>query len=252
MRPIYRPKGAAAEYADYAINIYTGCANGCTYCYAPRILRKSREAFARDVRVRPGLMDALDAQLSSGAFEGKTVHLCFTCDPYPAGHAARPTRDVIEVLKRAGCHVQVLTKNPTASMRDWGCLDEGDWIGTTFTGADPWDAGDPSDPSDVPYLRHEPLAENEHSRYKALKAAKGAGLRTWASCEPVIDPAAICGLVAKDGKDNPIDLFKIGKLNHARSDIDWAAFGQKVESLCRRLGRSYVIKGSLREIMGGL
>ena len=25
MKPIYEPKGAAKEYGDYAINIYTGC-----------------------------------------------------------------------------------------------------------------------------------------------------------------------------------------------------------------------------------
>ena len=25
MNTIYKPKGAAAEYGDYAVNIYTGC-----------------------------------------------------------------------------------------------------------------------------------------------------------------------------------------------------------------------------------
>lgn len=29
MKPIYIPKGAAKEYGDYAINIYTGCPHGC-------------------------------------------------------------------------------------------------------------------------------------------------------------------------------------------------------------------------------
>ena len=32
MKPIYKPKGAAGEYAEYACNLYDGCTHGCTYC----------------------------------------------------------------------------------------------------------------------------------------------------------------------------------------------------------------------------
>ena len=30
--PIYAPEGAAGEYCELAMNIYTGCNHGCTYC----------------------------------------------------------------------------------------------------------------------------------------------------------------------------------------------------------------------------
>lgn len=33
---IYQPKGPAGEYAKWAINLYNGCSNGCTYCYNRR------------------------------------------------------------------------------------------------------------------------------------------------------------------------------------------------------------------------
>lgn len=33
---IYQPQGAAGEYAKWAINLYNGCSNGCTYCYNRR------------------------------------------------------------------------------------------------------------------------------------------------------------------------------------------------------------------------
>lgn len=33
---IYQPQGAAGEYAKWAINLYHGCYNGCTYCYNRR------------------------------------------------------------------------------------------------------------------------------------------------------------------------------------------------------------------------
>ena len=33
---IYQPQGVAGEYAKWAINLYHGCSNGCTYCYNRR------------------------------------------------------------------------------------------------------------------------------------------------------------------------------------------------------------------------
>ena len=35
---IYQPQGAAGEYAKWAINLYHGCSNGCTYCYNRRVV----------------------------------------------------------------------------------------------------------------------------------------------------------------------------------------------------------------------
>ena len=35
MKPIYEPRGAAKEYGDLALNIYTGCPHRCFYCFAP-------------------------------------------------------------------------------------------------------------------------------------------------------------------------------------------------------------------------
>lgn len=45
MKPIYKPKGAAAEYGDYAVNIYTGCPHRCYYCFAPQVLHREKETF---------------------------------------------------------------------------------------------------------------------------------------------------------------------------------------------------------------
>ena len=36
MKLIYRPRGAAGEYARFAVNFYLGCPNGCRYCYLKR------------------------------------------------------------------------------------------------------------------------------------------------------------------------------------------------------------------------
>lgn len=92
MKPIYEPKGKAKEYGDYALNIYTGCPHRCYYCFAPSVLRRDREKFHSDVRPRDGIVEATKAQLEREKIAGKTIHLCFTCDPYPTGYDTTATR----------------------------------------------------------------------------------------------------------------------------------------------------------------
>lgn len=82
-KPIYEPRGRAREYGELAVNIYTGCNHGCSYCYAPAVLHKEQGAFT-EVQTRPGIVEAVRRQLEREKTTGKTVFLCFTCDPYPA------------------------------------------------------------------------------------------------------------------------------------------------------------------------
>lgn len=134
MKPIYEPKGKAREYADLALNIFTGCPNGCEYCFAPAVLRKTPEQFSQGI-IRHGILEATVRQLQGGGFEGRTIHLCFTCDPYPSGMPTMVTREVIEAIHDAGAFVQILTKNPVSAMRDFDLLGERDMFGVTYTGA---------------------------------------------------------------------------------------------------------------------
>lgn len=90
--PIYEPKGAAKEYGDYAINIYTGCPHRCYYCFAPRVLHKDRETFHSQIETRPGIVEEVRKQLKQEQITGKTIHLCFTCDPYPTGYDSSAKR----------------------------------------------------------------------------------------------------------------------------------------------------------------
>ena len=79
MNTIYKPKGAAAEYGDYAVNIYTGCPHRCYYCFAPQVLHRDREAFHSCVEPRKGIVAELRRKLEREKITGKLVHLCFTC-----------------------------------------------------------------------------------------------------------------------------------------------------------------------------
>lgn len=230
MKPIYIPKGRAKEYGDYAVNIYTGCPHRCYYCFAPNVLRRDREIFHGEVRPRDGIVEAVKRQMEKEQITGKTIHLCFTCDPYPTGYDTTATREVIKAIKAAGNHVQILTKGDGS--RDFDLLDENDWYGITFTGAE---------------TQEEPGAILGDSRKYLLADAKNAGISTWVSFEPVIDARRVMAMMMAYRAF--IDKVKIGKLNYYPSDIDWKEFGFKVEKLCQRLEYDYYIKESLREEM---
>lgn len=90
-KPIYEPRGRAREYGELAVNIYTGCNHGCSYCYAPAVLHRGREKFA-EVQPRPGIVEAVRRQLEREKKTGRTIFLCFTCDPYPAEIDTTPRR----------------------------------------------------------------------------------------------------------------------------------------------------------------
>jgi DNA repair photolyase len=235
MRPIYKPSGRAREYCELAANIYTGCTHGCIYCYAPTVLRKTQKVFATNVQPRPGIVEAVRKQLERDGIKGKTIMLCFTCDPYPAGVDTAATREVIKVIKESGNNVQILTKGGEIARRDFDLLGEGDSFGVTITG----DA--------TAQITTEPRAADNLERLENLKRAYRFGIKTWISIEPVFVVGVAYYLI-----EIPIfiDLYRIGKLNYMPSDIDWGEFGRKCERLCQKYGRNYYIKDDLRREMG--
>lgn len=224
--PIYEPKGKAKEYGDLAINIYTGCPHRCYYCFAPNVLRRERELFHNHVEPRPGIVEAVKKQLERGNITGKTIHLSFTCDPYPTGYDTSATREIIKLIKQYGNHVQILTKGDGS--RDFDLLDSNDWYGVTIDGT-----------------------KRESCSYLLLLAdimsAKELGIKTWVSFEPVINADTVLNCIKEYHMH--FDKVKIGKLNYWPSDIDWKKFGYEAERLCNELGLEYYIKESLRKEM---
>lgn len=233
--PIYKPKGAAAEYGDYALNIYTGCPHRCYYCFAPNVIHREREKFHSFVEPRKDIVEETRKQIEREHITDKTIHLCFTCDPYPTGYDTTPTREIIELLKNSGNHVQILTKGDGS--RDFDLLDSGDWYGVTIscnTGL---------------AKKTEPGAISPLKRLNLLEAAQKRGIKTWVSFEPVTDGEAVLSCIA--GYFDLFDKIKVGKLNYHPSTIDWALFGRMAENVCKETGVEYYIKDSLRKCMEG-
>ena len=227
MKPIYIPSGKAKEYGDYALNIYTGCPHRCFYCFAPNVLHRDRQLFHEVVEPRKDIVEETRRQIEREGITGKLIHLCFTCDPYPHGYDTTATREIISLLKSTGNNVQILTKGDGS--RDFDLLGPEDWYGITLDGI-----GNGRNPQ-------------WKARVDALAEAHSLGIKTWVSFEPVTDEREFfinLHLVAPI-----VDKVKIGKLNYHKSDIDWADFGRRAETLCRQLRLDYYIKESLRAEM---
>jgi hypothetical protein len=171
-------------------------------------------------------VQALKSQLQRERIAGQTIHLCFTCDPYPTGYDTTVTREVITAIKESGNHVQILTKG--IGVRDLDLLDGQDWFGVTIDG---WNRG------------NNPVAQ--------LKYAHSKGIKTWISFEPVLDAFYILRALEDAAWGCYADKVTIGKLNYHSSAINWRWFGEQAEQLCRELGIDYYIKESLRKEMEG-
>ena len=232
-RPIYPPRTRAREYCDLAVNIYDSCPHGCTYCYARAMAKRFGKPWGNVVSPRPGIVEAVRRQLTGMRGQGQKIMLCFTCDPYPIGCDTTSTREVIRAIKESGNHVQILTKGNEEAQRDFDLLDSNDSFGVTWSGAE--------------FVgNEEPGATSHKQRHLNLYMAKSSGIGTWVSCELVFDPAAVYAAIETL---DCVDMFRIGKMNHQKSNIDWRKFGFNVEALCKRLGRNYYIKEDLRKSM---
>ena len=216
---MYEPKSKTKKYNDLTLDIYTGCPHRCPYCYAPHVLKKDKEAFHSNVEPRANIVEATRRQLKRQNITGQTIHLCFTCDPYPTGYDSAPTREIIKLLKEHGNHMQILTKGN--GVRDFDLLDKDDWFGVTITGGE--------------------SAEKRHELSEQLIQAKALyGISTWVSFEPVIDADIVLDCLRNGAK--AVDKVEIGKLNYHKSDANWHDFGIEAEKTCKEQGVNYHIK----------
>jgi len=238
MTAIYKPKGRAFEYAGLAINQYLGCGHGCKYCYAAPMVQ-SLGLQAGQVKPRMEILDELKKQVPRFAGDKRRVLLSFLSDPYPAiEQSIHLTRQVMTILTQNRIPFQVLTKAAEFPQMDFDFYGPNDMFAVTLTF-----------PDEKRSREWEPLAGTPQERIQNLKEAKANGIRTWASIEPVIDPVA--SLEIMEAAAPWVDLYKIGRLNHRRTDTDWRTFGIAAIELCRRLKKPFFIKNDLAQALIG-
>ncbi len=238
---IYETKGRAREFAELALNHFSGCGHSCLYCYAPMAVHKDRAAFHGNPhpRLTPEQIEDSAIQWQTKG-ERRPVLLSFTTDPYqPVEAETQLTRHAINALHLHNLSVIILTKGGRRSTRDFDMLGPGDQYATTLTLF-----------SEMDSKRWEPGAAPPSERIAALLAAKELGIQTWASLEPVIDPEQTKTLV--ELTHSFVGHYKLGTLNyhpHGKT-IDWNTYGNEMWDYLDNLSAKFYFKNDLVKAMG--
>jgi len=236
---IYKPKGKAAEYGDWATNIYSGCEHNCSYCYVPGVLHKSPQEFHEVARVRKDYFERLERDIKRWQDRDTKpqVFLCFTCDPYqPIERVEQATRKTIKMLHDGGFTVNILTKNPMLAVRDLDLLTKKDKVGTTLTySSENWERS----------LEEEPNAPLPHEREIGIAELWYHGIPTWVSLEPILSVQDAAKIIEETRPY--VKTYKLGKLNYRKSDINWARATNELVSLLERLEKPYMVKEDLQK-----
>lgn len=238
MPVIYKPKGKAGEYGEYALNHYIGCNHGCTYCYAPNVLHKTKEDF-KNVYARKNILELVKKEVH--LYSGKKVFLSFVSDPYPEiENELKITRSILELFYENKVIPIILTKSKYAT-NDIDILIKMHKaeFGMTMTFSI-------LSPSYSLSLKYEPKAASPIERYFILERAFLLGIKTWVSLEPVIDPIETLQIINET--HGIVDKYKVGKLNYSKDNkIDWEKFTNQAIEKFTKYGKQYLIKDSLKK-----
>jgi DNA repair photolyase len=239
MAVIYEPTGKAREYAPLSCNLYNGCDHGCLYCYAPGIRRSNREDYL-EVTPRRNIIKDFESDCKKRVGSTAPVLFCFMTDPY--NHLEpklRLTREALKIALKYKIPVMVLTKSVSV-LDDLDVLGKyGDHalVGMTLTSVT------------ESVSRHwEPKAALPRARMSALEAMHDRGIPTWASFEPVFDPAESLAAIEKSLEF--VDVYKLGKLNNYQGldkKIDWNKYLDSALSILRSAKKKVYVKQDLRE-----
>lgn len=173
------------EYGDYTINHIQGCSHGCKYpCYAYLMKKRFGNVTSYEDWIEPVLventLDLLDRELPRYKDKIKTLHLCFTTDPFMYGYdeIKELSLAAVEKINKAGIKCSILTKGLLPiELTDYSKDNE---YGITLVSLDE-DFREKIEPGAAPYAK----------RLNALRALHDAGFNTWVSIEPYPTPNII-------------------------------------------------------------
>ena len=232
------------EYGDYTINHIQGCAHGCKYpCYAMSMAKRFGKAKTYEEWCEPKLAEnalgILDKEIPKLKDKIKSVHLCFTSDPFMYGYdeVAEMSIKIIKKLNSAGIKCTVLTKGVLPI--ELSKLSQDNEYGITLVSIDE-------------KFRHEmePNSAPFDQRIKALKMLHEAGCKTWVSMEPYPTP----NFIEQDLTDilNAVsfcDKIIFGRLNYNKKVSEYKEYktyfnelAEQVIAYCEANGKQYHIK----------
>ena len=240
---IYAPSGMAKEYSPYACNLYVGCTHCCRYCYAPHTLQRTPREYFIIPPPRRNVLKYLEQDLHARTYT-KQIMLSFIGDVYcQSTDNSATTRAALQLLNQHNAPVAVLSKGGKKMLCDldvFTAFGERIMVGATLTLMDAEKS-----------RRWEPGASLPEERLETLKTLREAGIRTFASFEPVIEPAESLRIMERTLQDDSVVHYKVGKLNNYKGldkNHDWQGFLREALALLRPAGKQIYIKKCLREL----
>lgn len=197
------------EYGDYCINHVQGCAHGCRYpCYAMMMARRFGKISSYEEWLHPFLvenaLELLKKELPRYKHKIKSVHFCFTTDPFMYGYeeVSNLTLKLLAEINRENIPCIVLTKGVLPiKLAELGLLNE---VGISLVSL-----------NEKFRQRYEPFSAPFEQRLNSLLALSRKGLKTWVSIEPYPTP----NIVSQDVMDilkaaSFVDKIVFGRLNY--------------------------------------
>lgn len=199
------------EYGDYTLNHVLGCAHGCKYpCYAFLLAKRFGKVKTYADWIKPCIaentLEILDKEIPRLKSKIKSVHLCFTTDPFMVGYPeiGNMSIAIIKKLNDAGIKCSVLTKGILPD--ELAKFSKKNMYGITIVSL-----------SEDYRRKYEPGAATYDKRIAALKRLHDKGFPTWVSIEPYPTPNIIKqDLYELLEKVNFVDKIIFGRTNYSK------------------------------------
>ena len=200
------------EYGDYTMNHVQGCSHGCKYpCYAFLLKKRFGQVKTYEEWIQPYLvsntLDLLKVELPKLKKKIKSVHLCFTTDPfmYKYDEIADMSLNAIKLINSYGIPCTVLTKG-LLPMELASCSKD-NMYGITLISLD------------ESYRENiEPGAAPYEQRIAALEKLHNVGCKTWVSIEPYPTPNLISQNLNKIlERVSFVDKIIYGRTNYSKA-----------------------------------
>lgn len=237
------------EYGDYTINHVQGCAHGCKFpCYAMMMAKRFGKAKTYEEWCEPKLaentLEILDIEIPKLKDKIKSVHLCFTTDPFMYGYdeVSEMSIEIIRKLNANSIKCTVLTKGILP--KELSEFSKDNEYGITLISLD------------EKYRElMEPGAAPIKKRIESLKDLSKKGYKTWVSMEPYPTP----NLIEQDLMDilkeiSFVDKIIFGRTNYSKEVSAYRdnrqfynQCAEQVITFCNENGIAYHIKdGTIR------
>ncbi len=221
-----KPSGFARDF-DYSLNPYSGCAFGCTYCYAAFFARSQdlQDTWGRWVEVKENALELLKRRRKRPLLD-KVIYISTVTDPYqPVEAQLKLTRAVLqELLDYHQVRVMMQTRGDLVT-RDIDLFEKFRFaqVNMTITTDD-----------DEVRKRFEPTCTSIERRFRAVRMLSDAGVQTVITMTPLLpvrDPQAFAARLLASGAQR----FVVQEFHASRARF-MAGTGEAAQALARDMG----------------